>query len=117
ADSRRMLSNYMLWLFPVMVAGAFVPLLSLVTLIVFVALLAEWFIAGRRLRAMAIERFGNAEGGAVGGGFYTRRRALPPPQVAPAGAAGRARRRDLAVLTVLAVQVGQHREHPAVVVF
>ena len=87
-DSHRMVSNYMLWLFPVMIAGALIPVLSLITLVIFVVLLLEWYIIGKRIRALAIERFGKAEGGAMTLGFYAGRRAylprkwrLPAPRV------------------------------------
>ena len=87
-DSHRMMSNYMLWLFPVMIAGALIPLLSLVTLVIFVALLLEWYIVGKRIRGLAMDRFGKAEGGAMGLGFYAGSRAylprkwrLPAPRV------------------------------------
>ena len=87
-DSRRLLSNYMLWLFPLMIAGAFIPALSLATLVLFLVFLAEWYVIGRRIRALAIQRHGKAEGGPLGIGFYAGSRAylprrwrLPAPQV------------------------------------
>jgi hypothetical protein len=87
-DSHRMLSNYLLWLFPVMIAGIAVPALQLVVLVVFVTLLFEWYIVGRRIRALAMERFGEAQGGNFTIGFYAGSRAylprrwrLPGPQV------------------------------------
>jgi Flp pilus assembly protein TadB len=89
-DSHRMLSNYLLFLFPVMVAGI-VPALSIlqiVVLVVFIGLLVEWYIVGRRIRALSIERFGEAQGGNLSIGFYAGSRAylprrwrLPAPQV------------------------------------
>jgi hypothetical protein len=87
-DSRRLLSNFMLLLFPIMIAGAFIPLLSLVTLILFLGFLLEWYLIGRRIRGLAIQRHGKAQGGALGIGFYAGSRAylprkwrLPAPQV------------------------------------
>jgi hypothetical protein len=87
-DSRRMLSNYLLLLFPIMIAGLAVPALQLVVLVVFLGLLVEWYIVGRRIRAMALERFGEAQGGNMTIGFYAGSRAylprrwrLPGPQV------------------------------------
>jgi hypothetical protein len=90
-DSKRMLSNYLLWLFPIMVIGAFVPALAgaqLGVLVLFFALLVEWYIVGGRIRKMAIERHGSAEGGPMSIGFYAGSRAylprrwrLPGPQV------------------------------------
>ncbi|MDT4927333.1 MAG: hypothetical protein QOF92_200 [Pseudonocardiales bacterium] len=90
-DSKRMLSNYLLWLFPLMVAGTFVPALAKVQLFVialFLLLLVEWYIVGKRIRKMSIERFGTAQGGPMTIGFYAGSRAylprrwrLPGPQV------------------------------------
>ncbi|MGI8680122.1 MAG: DUF3043 domain-containing protein [Jatrophihabitans sp.] len=91
-DSKRMLSNYLLVLFPIMIAGSFVPALAAIQLVVlgvFLGLLVEWFITGRRIRAMAIDRFGKADGSDMSIGFYAGSRAylprrwrLPGPQVA-----------------------------------
>jgi hypothetical protein len=90
-DSKRMLSNYLLWLFPIMVVGAFVPALAgaqLVVLVIFLALLVEWYLVGSRIRKMAIDRHGSAQGGSMTIGFYAGSRAylprrwrLPGPQV------------------------------------
>jgi len=90
-DSRRMLSNYLLWLFPIMIASSFIPQLygvQLVVLVLFLGLLVEWYIVGKRIRAMAVERFGSADGTNMGIGFYAGSRAylprrwrLPGPQV------------------------------------
>ena len=90
-DSHRMLSNYLLWLFPLMIVSTFVQalyLLQIAVLVVFVALLLEWYLVGRRIRRMAIERFGEAQGGNMTIGFYAGSRAylprrwrLPKPQV------------------------------------
>jgi hypothetical protein len=84
-----MLSNYLLWLFPLMIASYVLPLASLFVIVVFLALLFEWFITGKRIRAMATDRFGSAQGGAMSIGFYAGSRAylprrwrLPAPQVA-----------------------------------
>jgi hypothetical protein len=90
-DSHRMLSNYLLWLFPLMIVTTFVRalfFLQMLILVVFVGLLIEWYLTGRRIRNMAIERFGSAEGGNMTIGFYAGSRAylprkwrLPKPQV------------------------------------
>jgi hypothetical protein len=87
-DSKRMLSNYLLWLFPVMIAGIAVPMFQLIVLVVFIALLVEWYIVGKRIRALAMERYGEAQGGNLTIGFYAGSRAymprrwrLPGPQV------------------------------------
>jgi Protein of unknown function (DUF3043) len=90
-DSKRMLSNYMLWLFPLFILTTAVPalrLLEVVVIVIFLGLVTEWFIVGRRLRAMALERFGEADGSNMSIGFYMGSRAymprkwrLPAPQV------------------------------------
>jgi hypothetical protein len=90
-DSHRMLSNYLLWLFPLMIVSTFIRalfFLQLLVLVVFVGLLVEWYLVGRRVRNMAIDRFGSAQGGNMTIGFYAGSRAylprkwrLPKPQV------------------------------------
>ena len=87
-DSHRMLSNYLLWLFPVMIVGVILPAVQIVVLVVFVALLFEWWLTGRRIRALAMERFGETQGNNLSIGFYAGTRAylprrwrLPAPQV------------------------------------
>lgn len=90
-DSRRMLSNYLLLLFPIMIASSFIPSLAgvqIVVLVIFLGFLVEWYIVGKRIRAMAVERFGSADGTNMGIGFYAGSRAylprrwrLPGPQV------------------------------------
>jgi hypothetical protein len=90
-DSHRMFSNYLLWLFPLMVATYVIPqaaIIQLVVIAMFFGLLVEWYVVGARLRRMSIERFGSAQGGAMSIGFYAGSRAylprrwrLPAPQV------------------------------------
>ncbi len=90
-DSHRMLSNYLLWLFPLMIVSTFIRalfVLQMVVLVLFFGLLLEWYVVGRRIRNMAIERFGSAQGGNMTIGFYAGSRAylprrwrLPKPQV------------------------------------
>jgi hypothetical protein len=87
-DSHRMVSTYLLILFPLIVVGWFIPFLQLAVLIVFLGLLVEWYIVGRRVRRMAIERDGSAQGSSLTMGFYagsrayiTRRWRMPTPQV------------------------------------
>ncbi|HEU5006985.1 MAG TPA: DUF3043 domain-containing protein [Jatrophihabitantaceae bacterium] len=90
-DSHRMFSNYLLWLFPLMVATYVIPqaaIIQLVIIAMFFGLLVEWYIVGGRLRRMAIERFGSAQGSSMSIGFYAGSRAylprrwrLPAPQV------------------------------------
>ena len=86
-----MFSNYLLLLFPLMIAGSFIRALygvQLVIIAAFLALMVEWYLVGRRIRALAIERFGSAEGSAMSIGFYAGSRAylprrwrMPAPQV------------------------------------
>ncbi len=87
-DSHRMFSNYLLLLFPVMIVSFLIPQVQVVVIVVFAALVVEWFVVGRRLRRMALERFGTAQGGPMTIGFYAGSRAylprrwrLPAPQV------------------------------------
>jgi hypothetical protein len=91
-DSSRMLSNYLLLLFPLMIVSAIVPgvgaYLEIVVFVAFVGFIVEWYIVGRRIRNMALERFGEAQGGNLTIGFYAGSRAylprkwrMPGPQV------------------------------------
>jgi hypothetical protein len=89
-DSHRMASNYLLLLFPLMIVSYVVRsvVVQLVVLAAFVGFVVEWYFTGRRIRRMAIERFGKAEGNALGLGAYAGTRAylprkwrLPAPQV------------------------------------
>lgn len=86
-DSHRMASNYLLVLFPLILVGYLLPILQIVVLLLFLLLIVEWMVVGRRIRQLAIERFGKAEGGAASIGFYAGSRAylprrfrLPAPQ-------------------------------------
>ncbi len=90
-DSHRMASNYLLVLFPIMIISWLLPqlaLMQLVVLVAFVGFIFEWYLVGRRIRLMAIERTGSAQGGSMSIGFYAGSRAylmrkwrLPAPQV------------------------------------
>ncbi len=89
-DSTRMASNYMLLLFPLLLLSSAlgIQLLELAVIVIFLALVGEWFIVGRKLRALAIERFGEADGSNMSIGFYIGQRAymprkwrLPSPQL------------------------------------
>ncbi|MGH8961914.1 MAG: DUF3043 domain-containing protein [Jatrophihabitantaceae bacterium] len=89
-DSHRMFSNYLLLLFPLMIASYVIPqawIVQIVIIATFVALLVEWWLTGRKLRRVSIERTGEAQGGAMSIGFYAGSRAylprrwrLPAPQ-------------------------------------
>ncbi|MBE7187727.1 DUF3043 domain-containing protein [Jatrophihabitans endophyticus] len=88
-DSHRMFSNYLLWLFALFVISSLLlPAASPVVLVIFLFMIAEWYWVGRKLRALAIERHGSAEGTTMSLGFYMGSRAylprkwrLPGPQV------------------------------------
>ncbi len=87
-DSHRMFSNYLLILFPLIIVGYALPILQIAVLVLFIALLVEWYLTGRRIVGMARERYGKAEGGPMTIGFYAGSRAylprrwrLPAPQV------------------------------------
>lgn len=87
-DSRRLISNYMLLLFPIMIAGYVVPVLNFVTPLLFALILLEWYTVGRKIRSIATAQLGRAEGSAMGLGFYGGSRAylprkwrLPAPRV------------------------------------
>lgn len=80
-DSHRMFSNYLLWLFPLMVATYVIPqaaIIQLVIIAMFFGLIVEWYLIGSRLRRMAIDRFGSAQGGSMSIGFYAGSRAYLP---------------------------------------
>jgi len=87
-DSRRMLSNYLLLLFPLMIVGYLVPFLNVAVIALFVGFLGEWYVTGRRIRALALERNGSVNQGPWALGFYAGSRAymprrwrMPRPQV------------------------------------
>jgi hypothetical protein len=77
-DSHRMASNYLLLLFPLMFAGFILPLLQLVTLVLFGLLIVEWMVTGTRIRRMAAERGHATRESSVALGFYAGSRAYFP---------------------------------------
>ena len=77
-DSHRMLSNYLLVLFPLLVLSSVVPFLSIVTLAGFVIFLVEWYFAGRRIKALAESRFDDVRENPMTLGFYAGTRAYMP---------------------------------------
>jgi hypothetical protein len=88
-DSHRMASNYLLILFLIVLVATFagVPILELLVLAIFIGLLVEWYFVGRKVRRLAIERFGSAQGTNFSIGYYCGTRAyiprrwrLPAPQ-------------------------------------
>jgi hypothetical protein len=63
-------------------------MLQIAVLVIFLALLVEWYLVGRRIRRLAQERFGESDGSNLSIGFYAGSRAylprrwrLPAPQV------------------------------------
>ncbi len=89
-DSRRMASNYLLVLFPLLLVSYAVRsyIVQLVALAAFMAFLVEWYFTGRRIQRLATERLGRAEGAVMSLGLYAGSRAylprrwrLPAPQV------------------------------------
>ena len=87
-DSHRMLSNFLLLVFPILIASSFVPALAIVAPLALLIIVIEWYLVGRRIRSMAVARFGSADGGNMSIGFYAGSRAylprrwrLPAPQV------------------------------------
>ena len=80
-DSRRLASNYFLLLFPLMVLSGLIrglAVVQLVTLALAVGFIAEWYLIGRRVRALSMERYGEVQGGNMSIGFYAGSRAYLP---------------------------------------
>lgn len=87
-DSHRMLSNYLLVLFPLMVVGYFIPYLNIAVIAVLFSIVIEWYMTGRRIRAFAVARLDSVREGPWSLGFYAGSRAymprrwrMPAPQV------------------------------------
>jgi hypothetical protein len=87
-DSHRMLSNYMLILFPLMVVGYFISYLNIAVIALLFTIVVEWYLTGRRVRALAVQRLDNVREGPWSLGFYAGSRAymprrwrMPGPQV------------------------------------
>ncbi|HEX2902944.1 MAG TPA: DUF3043 domain-containing protein [Jatrophihabitans sp.] len=74
-DSRRMASNYLLWLFPLLLIGYVIPIVQYLVLLAFLALVGEWFFAGKRIKRLAAERGLQTRETAIGLGFYAGSRA------------------------------------------
>jgi Protein of unknown function (DUF3043) len=77
-DSHRMLSNYMLIIFPFLLLSVFSPAVSIVLWLALLGFVTEWMIVGRRLKAMAISRKMKVTDSAFGLGFYAGSRAYMP---------------------------------------
>jgi len=74
-DTRRMASNYLLWLFPLLLLGYLVPYLQILVLLLFFALILEWLYTGNRLKRLAAERGHTTRESALSLGFYAGSRA------------------------------------------
>jgi hypothetical protein len=74
-DTRRMASNYLLWLFPLLLVGYLVPYLQILTLLLFFALILEWLYTGNRIKRLAAERGHTSRESALSLGFYAGSRA------------------------------------------
>jgi hypothetical protein len=88
-DSHRMFSQYILLalLVSLIASFAFAPL-QILALVMLLGFIVECWFTGKRVRALAVERHGRAEGGNLSIGFYAGSRAylprrwrLPAPQV------------------------------------
>jgi hypothetical protein len=77
-DSRRMLSNYLLWLFVLMFVGYIIHPLQIATLAIFVVIILEWMFAGSRIRKIARDRGLDVRDSAFSIGFYAGSRAYLP---------------------------------------
>src|SRR6266536_2736769 len=87
-DSHRMLSNYLLILFPLMLVGYFIPFLNIAVIALLFVVVVEWYLTGRRIRALATSRLDEVREGPWSLGFYAGSRAymprrwrMPGPQV------------------------------------
>jgi hypothetical protein len=87
-DSHRMISNYLLILFPLMIVGYFVPFLNIAVIALLFVIVIEWYLTGRRVRSLAVSRLDEVREGPWSIGFYAGSRAymprrwrMPGPQV------------------------------------
>jgi hypothetical protein len=77
-DSHRMASTYLLILFPLMVVGFFIPFLNIAVIALLFVIVVEWYLTGRRIRALAVQRLDNVREGPWSLGFYAGSRAYMP---------------------------------------
>ena len=80
-DSRRMMSNYLFVLLPLVLVGTAMPSLSVLPIISMVFLLViilEGYINGRQVRKLARQRFGTVKETTTSLGFYCASRASMP---------------------------------------
>jgi len=87
-DSHRMISNFLLILFPLMIVGYFIPFLNIAVIGLLFVIVVEWYLTGRRVRALAVSRLDSVREGPWSLGFYAGSRAymprrwrMPGPQV------------------------------------
>jgi hypothetical protein len=90
-DSRRLLSNYLLFVMVLMLISLFTrgnPIVQFVALALFLVCVLESIVMGIRIRKLATERLGKADVGIAGISFYALSRAylprrwrMPAPQV------------------------------------
>ncbi|SOD74401.1 hypothetical protein SAMN05892883_3585 [Jatrophihabitans sp. GAS493] len=87
-DSHRMISNYMLILFPLMLLGFRIQYVNVVVLALFMVIVGEWFLTGRKVLLLAKSRGIETRESPLSIGFYAgsrsylpRRWRLPAPQV------------------------------------
>jgi hypothetical protein len=87
-DSHRMLSNYMLIIFPFLLLSVVNPAISIVLWLGLLGFVTEWMIVGRRLKAMAIRRDMKVTDGCLRArllrrqpAYMPRRWRVPRPQV------------------------------------
>lgn len=77
-DSRRMLSNFLLILFPVFLLGSAIRAMSLITMVLLLMFAFEFVLTGSRIRKMAVARGLETRESAVSLGFYAGSRAYLP---------------------------------------
>jgi hypothetical protein len=77
-DSHRMVSNYLLLLFVLFLAGRALPILEYVAILLFLVIFAEWFFVGNKVKKIALERGVEVAEGAITLGFYAGSRAYMP---------------------------------------
>lgn len=80
-DSRRLMSNFLFVLLPLILLGTAVPSLTflpLVSVLFLVIIMIEGFMNGRHVRKLAVQRHGQVREGAASLGFYCASRAAMP---------------------------------------
>ena len=87
-DSRRMLSNYLFALLPLVLLSTAVPALSASSMLLLLVIIIEGAFTGRRIRKLAVARLAEVPNSAFSLGFYAVSRAsmphrwrLPAPRV------------------------------------